>query len=281
MIPVIEDYLSELIDTKMTTLKNNPELVRNIIATTPTKLDSLMTYISKTPIKVVRGYPRTSAELPCVCILLSSDNENQEGLGDYGGDISFSMSEAIEETTQIVDSMVDEENIGRPYFKLSNRPLGTINEVINTTLGITYDPSEYAVYNEAKGMVALYTGNAEDRDSIQVNYNYKLESVDGIQVQFENNFRIEVWTTNADLTVQLYYLIKWALLSGRDDLVVELGLYRQRLSGSDFQPAPSFFPDFVYRRGITFWCQVTVSTPTEEVPYISGIGVNQTIDFDT
>jgi hypothetical protein len=73
---------------------------------------------------------------------------------------------------------------------------------------------------------------------------------------------LEVWAKNADLTVELYHLVKWALLSGRDELVND-GLFRQKLSGSDFQPAPNYFPEFVYRRALTFWCQFLASTPTD------------------
>ena len=137
---------------------------------------------------------------------------------------------------------------------------------------------EYEILNPDTGVIVFYSGQVSDGDSISVTLSYKDSVQDGIQVQYENNHRLEVWATNAELTVQLYYLATWALLSDRDNLVSNVGLYRQRLSGADFQPAPSWFPEFVYRRGLTFWCQNTVSVPTDVLSYIREIDINQTIE---
>lgn len=187
MIPLIEDYLSQLIQNRLSYLKSDPSFLGKLLPLDNEVLNRFSSYLNSTKISVKRGYPRTPAELPAICILLSGEEEEQVSLGDIG---------------------------------------------------------------------------EEDED-------IKME------VLYECNYRIEVWTTNGDLTVWLYHLLKWALLSGRDWLLLQ-GLLRQKLSGSDFEPVPAYFPEFVYRRALSFWCQVIPHIPMEEdLPLIGSVYVNQ------
>ncbi|MDP4224900.1 MAG: hypothetical protein Q8910_00825 [Bacteroidota bacterium] len=184
MINIIEDTLSQLIDTKLKYLSANPSFISAILNIDSTKASRLTQYLQTTPIKIIRGFPRTQAELPGICILLSNEEETQESLGN----VSF-----------------DE----------------TQTETI-----------------------------------------------------YSSDYRLEIWTENGDLTVQLYHLLKWCILSGRDDLA-NVGMFNQRIGGTDFEPAPEYFPIFVYRRALTFWCQSVVSVPiiqtTEQSIDVTGI----------
>ena len=198
MIPLVEDYLSELIQSKTLFLKSNPDHIKNVISTSAARLDRLAAYLQANNIRVIKGYPRTPAELPCVCILLSGEDESQISLGDY-------------------------EDFD--------------------------DPEQVA---------------AEEH----------------VEVLYECNYRLEAWSSNGDMTVDLYHIVKWALLSGRGFLDSK-GLFRQKLGGADFEPATSYFPEFVYRRALTFWCQTIASVPVGDIPYITGVEVSQTIEIDT
>lgn len=275
MIPIIEDSISAVISDSFSYLKENPDKINSILYMQESKRKDLITYLTNNPIKIKRGYPRTNVELPCICILLSGEGESQEGIGDYAQNLSVSVD------TNREDLLVQYDPINKSFFiKLSQFPLKTIDNVYNLMTDETYSNGELNLQDSTRGIIWL-PDSVETNDIIRVEYTYSTCATDGVYTQFESNFRIEVWTTNADLTVQLYYLVKWALLVGRDRLHLEIGLYNQKLGGSDFQPAPNFFPDFVYRRALTFWCQLTEAVPSQEISYISKIEVNKTIDFDT
>lgn len=278
MIPIVEDYLSELIQSKLTYLKNNPEHIGKILATSQARIDRLKNFMQSTPIKVIKGYPRTPAELPSICILLSGENEMQEGLGDYGNEDDTDIREVTIEAKVVA---IEGGRLAVPYIELPHKPVVGISSITHNDFGVVLEEEAYNIYNPDLGLVGFYTGMVEDGDSVTVTYTYRNTSTDLTQVLYEANYRLEVWAPNADLVVELYHIIKWALLSGRDHLGSERYIIRQRLGGADFEPAPNYFPEFVYRRALTFWCQFSVSTPEEEQPYISDVSINETIYHDT
>ena len=101
MIPLIEDHLCSVLSNKLAYLKSNPQLVTDILNSTPTRVDRLKSFIQNTPIKVIKGFPRTPAELPCLCVLLSGEEEMQETLGDFSEDDDYNIlpdSEAVQIT---------------------------------------------------------------------------------------------------------------------------------------------------------------------------------------
>lgn len=272
MIPIVEDYLSDLIESKLAYLKANPDHLNGILSTSANKLGSLKTFIQSNNVKVVRGYPRDQTILPCICILLSDEEETQDGLGDYGEGTDYTAE--ITEQVTVID--VPDGRLPIPYAEVSNKPMVSISSVIHNELGTELDPTDYFMYNEIRGWIGLPTGIAEDGDTLTVTYTYKSSATEEIEVLYDSNFRLEVWTENGDLTVHLYHILKWILLSGRDHLIGDYDLIQQRLSGADFEPVPSYFPSFVYRRALKFWCQFITSASTEDVIYISNVETNQT-----
>lgn len=66
-------------------------------------------------------------------------------------------------------------------------------------------------------------------------------------VQMKAQIRAEVWATDSIVTSFLYGITKYCLLSARNDMENE-GLQLIELSGGDLEPAPDYFPEFVYRR---------------------------------
>jgi hypothetical protein len=277
VIPLVEDYLSELIQSKLGYLKANPEYVGSVLSTSETRLAKLRAYLQSTPIKVIKGYPRTPNELPCVCILLSNEEESQIGLGDYIDDEDADIRQHTAEGEVVFRADGD---MGAPYTRVPNVPLVGVYQVVNKTKGFVLDPDGYYVANESQGLIAFTTDEVEDEDIVEITFDYRHTAKVHMETLYEVNYRLECWSQNGDLTVDLYHLVKWSLLSGRDGLDGK-GLFRQKLGGTDFEPATSYFPEFVYRRALTFWCQIAPSVPIEDITYVGGVEVNQSVSFDT
>ena len=278
MIPIVEDYLSDLVETKLKYLVDNPNHINKVLGTSDTRIERLKQYLQSHPVRVVKGYPRDPAVLPCICILLSSEQETQEGLGDYGADEDSDVRERTEEARII---SVQGGKLAIPYVELSRKPAVSISNILHHESGAYINKLEYDLHSSEKALVGFYTGLVEHGDSVTVTYTYKNTAEEQLRVMYDSNFRLEVWTSNGDLTVELYHILKWALLSGRDHLGADKDLYRQRISGADFEPAPNFFPEFVYRRALSFWCQFSVTIPTEDIPFIESVSVTDSIYFDT
>lgn len=265
MIPVIEDYLFELVQSKLTELRDDPEQIQKILGISQRRMLNLQEYISRTPVKVIMGYPRTPAELPCISIMLSGETETQEGLGDL--DFGESHTESTTELAVVVDTLGGKVDL--PYIQLSRKPMEDITSIYSQALGTTLDPiQDYYIADSEASIVAFPNGMVEHDDILEITYTHgTLESI-GTRVLYEADYRLEVWTTNGDLTVELYHLVKWALLVGRDFLGYDKYIYRQKLGGSDFEPATGYFPEFVYRRSVTYWCQFSAFVPDEDIGYI-------------
>lgn len=60
-------------------------------------------------------------------------------------------------------------------------------------------------------------------------------------------YRIECWSDNGALTSYMYVVLKWCLLSSRKEMF-NLGWTNIRITGTDLEPVPDYFPVFVYRR---------------------------------
>lgn len=274
MIPVVEDYLSELLTDKMTFLRQNPDALYKILGLSKKRLDELKEFIVSSPISIRRGFPRTPIELPCMCILLSSEEETQEGLGNIGGEGSISPNTRTE-ICNVVDTIGGK--LHSPYIELTMKPVEFITSIYNKAVGSYIPIDDYRVGDANLGLVELFTGMVGHGDELEVTYGYMSSAEEEMRVLYDSTYRLEIWSKNADLTVELYHLAKWAILSGRDYLANDKGIFNQKLSGMDFQPAPAYFPEFVYRRALTFWCQFNSSTPSDTVEFITGVTVNQSI----
>lgn len=272
MIPIVEDYLSELIQGKLKYIKSNPSQIDKLFGASNSRISRFKSFLQNEDIKVVRGYPRTSASVPCYCLLLSSEEESQESLGDYVEDDNTSIDQFTEEV------IVKYNEKGALSFRTTHKPLRSLNNIVHNELGAELSISSFEIVDPYKGDVLVYDGTVEHGDSLTIGYSYDRLSIESNSTMFECNYRIEVWAGNADLVVEMYHLCKWMLLSARDFLGDDKELYRQRLSGADFEPAPNFFPDFVYRRALMFWCQLGISAPDGDSYYISDVEVDGHIE---
>jgi hypothetical protein len=276
VVPIIEDYLIELLKDKFAYLRSNLDQLPRILGASSTRINKLSTFLSKAGPDIRLGYPRDAAKLPSICILLSDEEEEQSGLGDYGDEYDYNIVSG-EDVIHAIDVRGGLAPV--PYIQVSKCPLVSISQVVNRTQGYTVDPATYEIANPDIGLVEFYGEGVLKDDEIYITYEYTQSSTEATEVLYTTTIRAEVWANNADLTVELYHLCKWALVSGRWSLE-EQGIIKQQLSGTDFEPAPNFIPEFVYRRALALNCQFMVSAPDEDTGYISDIEVNQSISVD-
>lgn len=271
MIPVIEDYLSELVKEKLAYIKNNPERLSRVLKMPEARLSRLKDLIANQPIRVIKGFPRDRAELPCIAIIMSGEDEEQEGLGDTG---EYSPGEVKTHTETLVASINHKEDHVIPSISPTKKPVQGIMELVDQYGNVILEDG-YA-FNPDTGDV-LFHGFVESGDGVTVTYTYTDSSFDNDNFLYESNYRLEVWTANSELTVELYHVLKWIMLSGRRKLIADLDIFRQKLGGGDLSPVPNYFPIFVYRRGLTFWCQFTAEVMAEEHYHMQELHIEQSI----
>lgn len=261
MILVIEDALSEILVSGFKDLQANPSQVTDVLSMDANKLQSLQTVLSTTPVKIIRGYPRVPTVLPCIAIMLSGDEETEIGLGDVSDDEDITVNSATDILTEV------HKDTNGQYLQLTNRPVAEVTSYLDSQ-GL---PIEYSYTNFQLGKI--YVSNIPSFP-VTVIYDYNSLCTENIEALFDSNYRLEVWTMNGDLTVQLYHLLRYIMLKNRPQFL-SLGLMIQRMGGSDFKPVTSFFPDFVYTRVLTFSTKLTVSVPLLNAPYVQSIVGNE------
>lgn len=264
---MVEDILTGVIESRLSYLKSNVGLIDKIFSSSSvTNRSRLKSYLTGDQgIKVMRGFPIDKASIPAYCILLGGEQEQNEVIGSYLGDADEDFQ--LEVLTESVD--VKHHN-GVNFVQLTHKPLYEIN-FINYD-GFIYD-EDFEIIDFEKGIVRLdFDIDLSAANSVSVDYAYKIQGTEKYGTFFNAQYRIETWTSNGDLTVMLYYLLKWMLLSARQELA-EKGLAVQILGGLDFEPAPEYFPEFVFRRALTF-NTVTESSVDAEFTFIQDVSLD-------
>lgn len=265
MITLVEDVLTEVIETRLKWLKSNVDIVDRIFrGASVTNRNRLKEYLKGDTIKVMRGFPVDRTYLPSYVILLGAEREATPVLGSYLGDDegTFDLGEANE-------VLRVQRHDGMNAVKVSHKPIFQINSV--TYQGEVYD-LECEILDEKRGLVLLdFPVNLEVEDTVEINYVFKDSGTEEYGTYYNSQYRVETWTENGDLTVILYHLLTWIFLCEREKLA-EAGLVAQNLGGMDFEPAPEYFPAFVYRRAFTFECTLEKSYEVD-YKFISEIDV--------
>lgn len=65
-----------------------------------------------------------------------------------------------------------------------------------------------------------------------------------------NIYRASIWTISQELTLALFYLTHHILINNKG-LLVEVGVRETTFGGGDLEPAPQYFPTFVFLRSLT------------------------------
>lgn len=260
MIPLVENVLTEIIEARLKFVRENIDIVDKIFSNaTLTLRNRLKEYLAGGKVKVLRGYPMDRTTLPCYVIMLGGEREQEKALGSiFDDEESFD----VENISEVQTIFLHE---GFNVIQVKHRPLFTINSISYD--GVPIDDFEVINYN--LGLVRINSEHITEGSEISLNYAYKSQGYEVQGSMFNTQYRIETWTNNGDLTVMLYHLLKWIILSSRDYLELK-GLAVQTVGGLDFEPAPEYYPEFVYRRALTFEC-VTQNSFDVEFFYIQNI----------
>ena len=253
MIPFIEDEISNVLKAGMQTYKGNIPLISSVLKIGEERAKNLSNILSNKPPAIRRGYPRTPTELPCICIMLAGEEESQSGIGDHNDEPPqvIERTEIVEVPLRIIDSI--------PTLVIDKVPLCQVFRVFDPVDETNIRP--FIVSDHKRGRVQIFdmSGLSEGK-TLAIEFSHRNTIASSIESKYSLNYRVEVWTNNGDFTVELYHMVKAILLQGRGYLV-DRGLVRQSLTGTDFQPVPSFFPEFVYRRGVSLQGEALVSIP--------------------
>lgn len=253
MIPFIEDEISNVLKAGMKTYKGNIPLISSVLGIGEERANNLSNILSTRPPAIRRGYPRTPTELPCICIMLAGEDETQSGIGDHNDEPLeiVERTETVDVPLRIIDSI--------PTLVIDKVPLCQVFRVFDPITGEDIRP--FMVSDPQRGRVQIFnmSGLSEGK-YLSVEFSHRNTIASSIESKYNLNYRVEVWTNNGDFTVELYHMVKAILLQGRGYLI-DRGLVKQNLTGTDFQPVPSFFPEFVYRRGVSLQGEALISIP--------------------
>jgi hypothetical protein len=80
---------------------------------------------------------------------------------------------------------------------------------------------------------------------------------------FDNVFRVECWSNNANITHDMYDILLWDFLKYRTYLETTWGQLAVRYEGGDLLFQPEWFPEFVYLKALTFHSKTIEVVPRE------------------
>lgn len=244
MIPIYDLVLSDVIEERLKFIKNNIDIVDRVLPqATITLRTRLKEFIRSDKLSVVRGYPMDRASIPCYSILLAGEGEQEKVIGSAFSD------ESEDEGSYEVESMSKTCTVfkrdGKMIIEAPRKPIELVNAV--ETLDGEYTP--YSVVNGRRGFIEVPEANIGDE--LTLTYAYRVTGEVLYGSLFNMQYRIETWTGNSDLTIVLYALLKWILLSSRDELE-DRGISLQSLGGGDVEPMSELSPEFIFRRVLTF-----------------------------
>lgn len=239
MIPMIEDALQQKIQARFQYLKENPLAIKDILNINSTRLDNLIKTMATRPvIPVIKGYPNMNAVSPVICIFLGDESEESGGLGDYGYE-----DHHTHETT--VKLKVKDAPMTLPANAIE---LVSVKHVRSGQLLSDLDFG----YDLGLGRLEIYNSTIATGDLIEVTFLHDRGEGEVISAKFHSSYRIEVWTDNGDDLVDLYNLLKWALLSSRKALGKDNEVLIHSLRGSDVQFRSDYFPNLQFKRSLSY-----------------------------
>lgn len=253
MIRLIEDEISKILHAGLKLYGGDNKLVSSVLNVDETRATRFANMLATKPPVIRRGYPRQPTELPCICIMLAGEEESQSGLGDHNDEPiqAFTKEDTVYVPLQIIDSI--------PTLMVDLVPIVNVNRIYDP---ITEDEVvDFIVTDPSRGKIQIFDmSGLEEGKTLAIEFSHMNTISAFIESKYQLNYRVEIWTNNGDFTVELYHVVKAMLLQGRQHLV-NAGLVKQSIRGTDFQPVPSFFPEFVYRRGISLTGESLVSIP--------------------
>lgn len=236
-ILVVESFLKSIIDAALKDCIQDVSIVDNILRHFDPEIVERfkqMLVSDNDYIGVTIGFPRPNSHLPTYCILLGGEQEQVEGIGNDGAEW-----EVEADDTETVDLELDADG----NIKLMS-PMSKVIELSYAGVPI----ADYEVVDYSRGIIRVNDASYVEGDILTLEYRPMIAMAEESTL-FRSQYRIESWSTNGDVAVCMYHLVKHILLKNRLKLTSE-GLRQQSISGADFEPMPKYFPEFVYRRAL-------------------------------
>ena len=231
MIRLIEDEISKILHAGIKLYGGDEKLVASVLNVDETRSTRFANMLANKPPVIRRGYPRQPTELPCICIMLAGEEESQSGIGDHNDEPLHTI-----QGEDTVYAPLQIEN-GIPTVRVDLVPILQVHRI--------YDPiteneiTDYRVSDPARGKIQIFTmSGLEEGKTLAIEFSHMNIISSSIESKYQLNYRVEIWTNNGDFTVELYHIVKAMLLQGRQHLV-DAGLVKQSLRGTDFQPVKS------------------------------------------
>lgn len=241
MFLMADSILVNTINSRLNDIKQDATILDRLFSQVdPTLRDQMKNYLASNQIYVCKGYPMNHSFLPAYAVILGSEQEEPEALGGaLGGDEANYTIQTFTETLTI-------ENLNTLVgFQTTNKP---VQSLLNVTYNGANHTADAVILDETKGTVYFGTPDMLGK-TVSVTYTALVSGYELYGTLLSSQYRIETWATNGDLASLLYHLLKWMILSSRDDLDAQ-GLKNQRISGTDLEPIETRYPEPIYRRAL-------------------------------
>lgn len=243
--------------------------------------------INNQEVSLVHSFNLVNSNLPCISIQLTDDreNENEAHMGNYVKNIvrpftdeddlaNLVVVEAFDPISYDSKSGIvkvgDEVNLAPVHYNLLFVDASGVEHQI--TGGIINEPGAKQFIIPPGEEVDLGVG-AEIKSSINYNLYQKRGNMESTQLI------LGIHTKEALLTKYLYVLVKYIMLSRRDDLIAR-GLQLNTYTGSDFHRNPEYVGDVVYTRFFNVSGRVQHQWRSDKVQLIDNVEVNVTVPKD-
>ena len=252
-----------------------------------TEIDKINALIQK-DLPVVFSYFEVDANVPCISIMIGSDNEDKRRAhlsDDYG-----------EMTTEIVDPVALEAlHRVNNLLVISYDPttgkvlvddsmdLSQIYKGMIFTDSTSPDPVDHCIVggiDNTPGNKSFFIGKSEEVDFsvpancyIKSSLNYTVNEVRG--VTGDETLVIGVHSKDSLTTKYLYILVKYFILSRKPDMISR-GVYLASYSGSDFHRDSEYLGDAVKTRFLTINAKQDDTWRSDQVVLIDSVQINGT-----
>jgi hypothetical protein len=251
------------------------------------EVEKIKKIINDQEVSIVHSFNLVNSNLPCISIQLADDreNENEAHMGNYVSNLVLPLTDPDELAALIyVDDITptsynvltgavlvpDSVNLAGVHANLLfEDSAGAIHTIIG---GIINEPGSKQFMVEKGGSVALGSGGII-KSSLDYKIYQKRGNIESTQLI------LGIHTKEALLTKYLYILVKYFMLSRRDDLIAR-GLQLNTYTGSDFTRNMEYVADVVYTRFFNVSGRVQHQWRSDKVQLIDNVEVNVTVPKD-
>lgn len=292
--------------TGLRQFRNNPKLLAYLFQSlTEKEFESIVKFITKTPVNICINYPRKELTPPSLVLLLKGEQESETFLGDFEGfgnppaehvyDTSGGHAASVSKVQGLPEKVFGPEVItgassSAVFFDSNTNYLEFVtSDDTNGELKL------YVVGGTGKGQVKNINRITSDYVDIEGNFSVPLDNTSVVDIRRSNTtlsigeparvFEQDAllyrqganFTANYDLDVvagspeQVIYLasVVKAIFYANKAVFEDQGLQALIISGTDFAPRRDFLPDEVYCRQLNISFHYNFSVLVEQKVYDS------------